>query len=155
MWVLASALTLAAVASLAAPWLSERQIQSAANVWPKAPLVAYARLNNAASLDPLSDRAYLVAGSIALRFGDFDRAEHYFSLALGRVPGDAYATLELGAIASQVGERGRALALLKQAVHLNPREPLTRETLQTVRLGQRVNVITLNREILRNAARLA
>ncbi len=68
-------LGLAAVVSLAAPWLSERQVQSAAGIWPKAPLVAYSHLDDAAKLNPLSDRAYLVEGSIALRFGDLARAE--------------------------------------------------------------------------------
>jgi tetratricopeptide (TPR) repeat protein len=151
----AGVLTLVAAASLLAPWLSERQIQNAARIWPKAPLVAYSRLNDAADLNPLSDRAYLVAGSIASRFGDFARAEHYFSLALGRVPDDAYATLELGAIASEVGERERALTLLERAVRLNPRDPLTLQALQTARSGKRVSVDALNRSILLNAERLA
>jgi O-Antigen ligase/Tetratricopeptide repeat len=155
LWGLAGVLALAAAASLVAPWLSERQIQSAASVWPKAPLVAYARLDNAANLNPLSDRAYLVAGSIALRFGDLGRAEHYFTLALRRVPGDAYATLELGAIASETGEHARALALLERAARLNPRNPLTRQALRTVRSGKRVGVQALNRTILLEAEQLA
>jgi tetratricopeptide (TPR) repeat protein len=157
-WTLAAvglAAALAALLSLAAPWLSERQIQSAASIWPKAPLAAYARLNDAARLNPLSDRAYLVAGSIALRFGDLIRAKHEFSLALWRVPDDSYATLELGAIASEVGEHARALELLQRAVHLDPRDPLAREALQTVRSGGRIGVEKLNRSILLKAERLA
>jgi hypothetical protein len=146
---------LAALLSLAAPWLSERQIQSAARIWPKAPLTAYARLQDAARLNPLSDRAYLVAGSIALRFGDLIRAKHEFSLALGRVPEDSYATLELGAIASESGEHARALELLERAVRLDPRDPLAREALQTVRSGGRIGVEKLNRSILLKAERLA
>ena len=146
--------TLATLLSLAAPWLSERQVQSAARVWPKAPLVAYARLDDAARLNPLSDKAYLVAGSIALRFGDLARARHEFSLALGRVPDDAYATLELGAVASEAGERVQALVLLDRAERLNPRDPLTRQALRTVRSGKRLNVGELNRSILLKAERL-
>jgi O-antigen ligase len=142
---------LAALLSLAAPWLSERQIQSAARIWPKAPLVAYARLADAARLNPLSDQPYLVEGSIALRFDDLARAEHEFSLALGRVPDDAYATLELGAIASESGERERSLMLLERAVRLTPRDPLTRQALRTVRSGGRVNLEALNRSILLRA----
>ncbi|HEX4838549.1 MAG TPA: O-antigen ligase family protein [Solirubrobacteraceae bacterium] len=146
---------LAALLSLAAPWLSQRQIESAARIWPKAPFAAYARLNDATRLDPLSDQAYLVEGSIALRFGDLARAERQFSLALRRVPGDAYATLELGAIASEAGERARALALLVRAVRLDPRDPLTRRALKTVRSGERVDLEELNRAILLKAERLA
>ncbi len=145
------ALALAAAASLAAPWLSQLEIESAARVWPKAPATAYARLNDAASLNPLSDEPYLVAGSIALRFDDLARADHEFALALGRQPGDAYATLELGAIASSENELRRALALLERAARLNPRDQLTRQVLGLAREGKRVSVEELNRSILLKA----
>jgi len=142
---------LVAAASLAAPWLSERQVQSAAAIWPKAPLAAYSRLEDAAKLNPLSDRAYLVEGSIALRFGDLPRAEDAFSRALERVSDGAYAALELGAIASESGARARALVLLERAVRLNPRDPLARQALQAVQAGDRVDVRGLNRAILLKA----
>jgi tetratricopeptide (TPR) repeat protein len=144
-----------ATVSLAAPWLSQLQIQSAARVWPKAPATAYARLNDAARLNPLSDEPYLVAGGIALRFGDLGRADREFQLALGRDGGDAYATLERGAIASARGDRAGALALLERAARLNPRDPLTRQALQLVRRGERVNIDELNRSILLKAQQLA
>jgi tetratricopeptide (TPR) repeat protein len=146
---------LVAVASLAAPWLSQLQVQSAARVWTKAPQTAYARLNDAARLNPLSDEAYLVAGSIALRFGDLARADHEFALALGRTPGDAYATLERGAIASTENDRRGALELLERAARLAPRDPLTQQALRLVREGKRVSVEELNRSILLNAQQLA
>ncbi|HEX4115602.1 MAG TPA: O-antigen ligase family protein [Solirubrobacteraceae bacterium] len=151
----AGLLALVAATSLTAPWLSERQIQSAAKIWPHAPLTAYGRLSEAAKLNPLSDRPYLVEGSIASRYGDLARAQRAFSQALVRVPGDAYAALELGAIASQSGERARSLALLERAVRLDPRDPLAREALATVRAGKRVSVQALNRSILLKAEQLA
>ena len=144
-----------AALSLTAPWLSQLQVQSAARVWTRAPQTAYARLNDAARLNPLSDEAYLVAGSIALRFGDLARADHEFALALGRTPGDAYATLERGAIASSENDRPAALALLERAARLDPRDPLTRQALRLAREGKRVNVDELNRSILLNAQQLA
>lgn len=153
--VLGCVLALAATLSLAAPWLSEREVQNAARIWPKAPLAAYARLSDAAKLNPLSSRSYLVEGSIALRFGDLTRARDAFSKALKRVPDDAYATLELGAIASEMGARQKALGLLERAVFLNPRDPLTRQALKTVQRGGRVNVNSLNRAILLKAEDLA
>jgi O-antigen ligase len=146
---------LAAAASLAAPWLSQREVQEAARVWATAPATAYARLNDAARLNPLSDDAYVVAGSIALRLGELDRADHEFALALERVPGDAYAMLERGAIASTRGERAAALALLARAVQLDPRDPLARQALTLARHGQRVNVRELNRSILGEAQQLS
>jgi hypothetical protein len=146
---------LAVVYSQAAPWLSQREIQSAARIWPKAPFAAYDRLDEAARLNPLSDRAYLVAGSIALRFEDLARAEHDFELALQRAPDDAYATLELGAIASESGDEARARQLLERAGRLNPRDSLTNQALRVVRSGKRVDVQVLNRSILLKAEHLS
>jgi O-antigen ligase len=145
---------LIAAASLTAPWLSQLELQSAARVWRKAPLAAYTRLNDAARLNPLSDEPYLLAGSIALRFNDLGRANRDFTLALGRTPGDSYATLELGAIASTEHHSARARALLERAAHLNPREPLTQQALQFVEEGKRVSVQELNSSILHDAQQL-
>src|SRR5580693_3580504 len=135
----AALVALAAAASLVAPWLSQLEIQSAARVWPRAPSTAYARLEDAARLNPLSDEADSVAGSIALRYGELARADHDFALALARDPGDAYATLERGAIASARGESAAALGLLERAVRLAPREPLARQALGRVREGHRID----------------
>jgi tetratricopeptide (TPR) repeat protein len=148
-------LLLALGGSLAAPWLSRLEVQNAANIWTRAPRVAYKRLDDAAGLNPLSDEAYLVAGSIALRYGELTHADREFALALQRTPGDAYATLERGAIASSSGQPRVALALLQRAVQLNPRDGLAREALALVRRGDRVNVAELNRAILLKAEQLA
>ncbi len=131
-------LALAAAVSLSAPWLSQLELQSAAHIWRTAPQTAYARLHDAARLNPLSDEADVLAGSIALRYGELERADREFSLALARSPGDVYATLERGAIASARGERAAALRLLERAVRLAPREPLARQALALVRAGGRV-----------------
>ncbi len=145
------AAALAAAYSLAVPWLSRMDVQSAGRIWTVAPQSAYARLRQAAQLNPLSDEANLVAGSIALRFGDLPRAEQQFALALGRSPEDSYATLEQGAIASARGERAVARRLLTRAVQLAPRDPVVREALAIVERGQRVEIAELNRSILREA----
>jgi tetratricopeptide (TPR) repeat protein len=145
---------LAAAASLAAPWLSQLELQDAVHVWTRSRGTAYTRLNEAAALNPLSDEAYLTAGSIALRYGELARADHDFQLALGRSPEDAYATLERGAIASTRGEGTAAAALLARAARLNPRDPLTREALRLAKGGRRVSVSDLNRLILVKARQL-
>jgi tetratricopeptide (TPR) repeat protein len=144
----AAVLSLAVACSLGAPWLSQLEVQSAARVWTRAPATAYQRLDQAAALNPLSAEPYLVAGSIALRYGDLKRADREFSHALARSPGDAYATLERGAIASNRAERAAALALLERAAALNPRDALTRQALATARAGRRVDIVELNRSIL-------
>jgi O-antigen ligase len=152
---LASILTLAAIASLLLPWLSQLRVQSAVRVWPTAPRLAYEDLNKAADLNPLSDEPYSLAGSIALRFGDLPRAEREFSLALGRDSRDVYATLELGAIASARGHQREAFTLLKRAARLSPRDELIQETLFYVKNGHSVSIEQLNNSILLKAQRLA
>jgi tetratricopeptide (TPR) repeat protein len=139
---------LAAAASFVMPWLGQLQLEHAAQIWTKAPRQAYAALDDSANLNPLSDEAYLEAGSIALRFEDLARAERQFSLALGRVPGDAYATLELGAISSSRGDRAAAQRLFERTVRLDPRDQLARAALAAVRAGKKVGVDELNRAIL-------
>jgi tetratricopeptide (TPR) repeat protein len=145
---------LLAAASLIAPWLSQRQIQSAASIWTRAPRKAYARLQDAAALNPLSDQAYLVAGSIALRYGDVSLADRRFSQALTRSPDDAYATLERGAIASSEGQQAAALRLLGRAARLQPRDMLTRRAFELARRGRPVSLSELNRSILSQAQQL-
>lgn len=145
---------LAAALSLAAPWFSGLEIDNAAHTWTRAPLQAYARLDDAAALNPWSDQPYLIAGSIALRFGDLRRADHEFSLALERVPGDAYATLERGAIASSRGERGIALGLLERSARMNRRDRVTADALRLARQGRRLDIEELNRAILLKAQQL-
>ncbi|MGH2865549.1 MAG: O-antigen ligase family protein [Solirubrobacteraceae bacterium] len=144
----ASTLTLAAAISLGAPWLSQLEVQSAAQIWNTSPQTAYSRLRDAAKENPLSDEAELVAGSIALRYGEFSRGREQFSSALSRDRSDAYATLELGAIASAEDEPARALALLEKTVRLEPREALAQRALAVVREGRRLSIDDLNRLIL-------
>jgi O-Antigen ligase len=144
-------LALAAAASLIAPWLSQLQLERAARIWPTAPRQAYSELDDAASLNPLSEEPELLAGGIALRFLDLARADREFAKALRRNPRDTYATLERGAIASARGERSRALALLRRTARLSPRDELIHEVLAVVQKGERVSIDRLNRSILRKA----
>jgi O-Antigen ligase len=153
--LVAAALALVAAASLAAPWLSQLEVQRAARIWTRSPGAAYQRLHEAARLNPLSDEPYVIAGSIALRYGELARADHQFALALRRTPGDPYATLERGAIASQIGEHASALGLLEHAEELDPRDELVREALRAVREGRHIDIDELNRLIVLKAEQLA
>jgi len=144
---------LAAAGALALPWLSELETQSAAKVWALAPATAYSRLRQAARLNPLSAEPYVLAGNIAVRYGSLARARGYFHDALARAPHEAYARLELGAIASTLGERMRALAELRRAVSLEPRDALARQALKLARDGEAVDVRELNRTIYEEGAR--
>jgi tetratricopeptide (TPR) repeat protein len=118
-----------AIASLALPWLSAREVGRAVDVWRAEPDDAYAILERARRLNPLSDRPDLVAGAIAMRREDYGRAEEAFERALERNAEDWYAELELAIVAALEGRREDALARLDRAEELNPGEeaiPLVR-----------------------------
>jgi tetratricopeptide (TPR) repeat protein len=147
----AGVVALAAAVSFVLPWLAERDVRRAARGWPINLDVAYDRLDRAESMNPLSDRAALIEGSIALRTGDFDRAERAFTRALERDPGGVYAHLELGAIASERGRRADALRHLQRAAELTPRDRIVRSALARVRSGRRLSIADLNEAILSRA----
>jgi tetratricopeptide (TPR) repeat protein len=144
---IAAVLLLGALA-VAGPLLAERDVERAGAVFATRPFESYARLDRAADLDPASDRPALVAGSIALRYGDLPRARAAFSDALARNPHGQYATLELGAIASVQGDRAQARELLDRAAALAPRDATAREARDIVRRGGVVDIARLNRRIL-------
>jgi tetratricopeptide (TPR) repeat protein len=148
------AFALVAAISLALPWIAETQTRRAARTWPQDLQLAHDRLDQAASMNPFSERPLLVAGTIALRRHDLAGAEKEFRQALDRNRRSSYAALELGAIASQRGERALALGLLRRAQALNPRDDLTRTTLRAVLKGRRIDVERLNRRIRERAGRI-
>ncbi len=131
-WIGVGGAALAAAVSFALPWFSQLEVESAAAIWTKAPRAAYARLDEAANLNPLSDQPYVLAGSIALRYDDLQRAREQFSLALKRTPKDAYATLELGAIVSEQNQPHQALAADRTRP---PTEPARRGDQRSAALG--------------------
>jgi len=140
----AAAAALAAAVSLALPWLAERDVEAAGRTWTQDPGAAYARLERAADLDPLSDRPLLVTGSIAARRGDYARAQSAFAGALQRVPRNAYAQLQLGAIAAEQGRRAEALRRLGRAAQLAPRDRVIAAALERVRSGRVLTVALVN-----------
>ena len=146
----AAAAVIAAL-SLLLPWLSERYSDRAAKAWPRDPAGAYRELDRAAALDPLSARPKLLTGTIALRLTDYARAQKAFEDALDREPRNAFATLQLGAIASARGDRTGAVRLLSRATGLAPEDAVTRTALADAQRGKQVDVETLNERILGRA----
>jgi hypothetical protein len=137
--------------AVAGPWLAQRDIDAAGRVFATRPFESYDRLDRAADLDPLGDRARLLEGSIALRYGDLPRARQAFTAALARNPRGQYATLELGAIASAQGRPAQARDLVARAVALAPRDPVARDALGVLRSGGALDVAVLNARILERA----
>ena len=146
----AVAASLAAVAlalSLALPWASELLVREASGNWPEDPQGALDQLDTAATLNPLSNVPQLTAASIALEIDDLPRARAEFAEALEHDPETAYALLELGVIAAERGEGPEALALLRRALALTPRDEILRRTIRDVRAGRSVSVDALNQQI--------
>jgi len=126
------ALALIAAAALALPYLAEREVAAASSGWPDDPARAFARLDRAANLNPLSSRPELVAGVIALQLGRSRAAEQRFSRALERDGGDWFAFFGRGLALSARGDRARARIQYARARSLDPAEPLVREALDRV-----------------------
>ena len=137
--------------SFAAPWAAELEIDAASERWVRDPDGAFERLDRADQLNPLSARADLTAGTIALRQGRLDRAREAFESAVERDPGNAYATLELGLLAAGAGQRREAERLLERAVAASPRDALSREALRDVRRGRDVSGARFNRLLVERA----
>jgi O-antigen ligase len=137
-----------AVTSLTLPWLAAREVERAADAWEQSPEDAYAILDRARLLNPLSARPDLVAGAIAMRADDFERAERSFERALGRHADNWYAELELAVIASLDGRREEALARLDRAEDLNPREETVGIVREGVETGEPVDPHVIDRIFL-------
>jgi len=141
--------TVAAVAfvALLAPWLANLEIGRASAEWLRSPTSAIRELHTAAHLNPLSERPQLIEGSIDLRLGLIADARRSFIGALARDPRNAYATLELGAIAADAGQLQRARMLLARALALNPGDAVTKAALAELQTRHRIALNDLDRQI--------
>jgi tetratricopeptide (TPR) repeat protein len=117
----AGALFLAAAASYAFPGLAAIELERAVQARPDSEQ-AFSHLERARRLNPLSERADVVAGTLAAQGGDFERARTAFQRALERNPDDWYAHLQLAHLARERGTGAEALAHLDRVRSLNPRE---------------------------------
>ncbi len=120
----AAALFAVAAASFAFPGLAALELERGVRAWPDSPDRALSHLERAHGLNPLSERADVVAGTLALRDGDTEQARAAFQRALERNPDDWYVHLQLALLAEEEGRSVEALARLERARSLNPRERL-------------------------------
>jgi tetratricopeptide (TPR) repeat protein len=120
----AAALFAVAAASFAFPGLAALELERGVRAWPESPDRAVSHLERAHRLNPLSERADVVAGALAQHAGDTEQARTAFQRALERNPHDWYVHLQLALLAEEGGRSVEALARLERARSLNPREPL-------------------------------
>ena len=148
---LAVAVALVAGATLVPPWLAAAEVRTAASGWVTDPERALARLDRARRLNPLTDEADVVAGVIASRRGDRTGMEVAFRRALERNGSSWFSRLELGLAAAEAGRRDEALRWIREALARNPREPILREVLDTIRERRRVDRAEIERRFLERA----
>ena len=139
---------LAAVVSLALPWISAKEVQAAAGSWQRAPTSALDRLDRARVINPLSDRPDVIRGVIASRRGDTREMVAAFRRALDRNADNWYSHLELAAAYARLDRRSEALTELRVACRLNPLEPTIALVDSRVRRGQRFALEELDRTFL-------
>ena len=136
------ALSVGAVAlatSFVFPWLAELDARRALGLWEQHPRRAFADLDQARKLNPLSTRADILAGAIAGRVNDLPRMRLAFSRALARDPRLWYAHFELGLAEAALGHRAVALRELRRAAALNPSEDVITEVTRQVARGRPVD----------------
>jgi tetratricopeptide (TPR) repeat protein len=128
--------------------LAARNVDQASRSWRTDPAEAFARLERARRLNPLSDRPDLIAGAIASRLGDYPRMREAFERVLDRNPKNWYAYFELAIVSSLEKDKARALELLGQARVLNPSEPVIGLVTRKVRAGERISPRVIDRIFL-------
>jgi O-antigen ligase len=132
---IAVAVTGAAAVSYALPALAAREIERAVARWDGDPAAALRGLERARRLNPLSDRADVIAGALTLQAGDRRQARRRFGRALGRDARNWYAEAALALVELRDGRRAAALARLERARRLNPLEPAIAAAASAARRG--------------------
>jgi hypothetical protein len=147
--VVAVAALVLALASLVPPWLSAQEVRAAAGQWRNDRTGAFARLDRARRLNPLSDWPDVIAGAIASRVGDHARMVAAFRRAVERNPRNWYSHLELAVEYGRMGDRARALRELGIVERLDPLEPTIPFVRRRLRAGRPVRTAELDAIFLR------
>ncbi|HEU4943916.1 MAG TPA: O-antigen ligase family protein [Solirubrobacterales bacterium] len=141
-------LTLALAVSLTMPWLAERELRSARELTGEDPAAALVKLDRAAELNPLSPLPDKTAAVIERQLGDLPGAEQRFRETLEVDPGDPFVYLQLATIASATGREREAIANIRRARELNPRDAVSRQVARRLEAGQRVTPAEVDELIL-------
>jgi hypothetical protein len=148
-WMLGglSVLAVLAVGTLTLPWLSERDVRHAGSIWTQSPSGAFNELARARDLNPLSNRADLVAGAIAARLGRYEAMRDAYARAAMRFPADWYAQFELGVAEALTGDRSAAAAAFARAVERNPHDPIVRGVIARFRAHAHLNPVAIDQAL--------
>lgn len=131
----AVALLAASLASLVVTWASFSLMEDGRGLGATDPARAYARLDTAASLNPLTALPLVYKGLIAREAGEAEVARAAFAAALEREPDNWFASMELGLLEASEGNGEAAAEALRRAQALNPLDPLLEIALRLVSAG--------------------
>ena len=134
-WAAATATTavfVAAIAVLAFPYLSVREVSIADDEQASAPAAALNAFTRAADLNPLSSIPGRLGGAVALTHGEYTVAVQRFRQSLDREPGGWFAWLGAGLASSANGDRATARHDFQVALSINSRQQAIREALARV-----------------------
>jgi hypothetical protein len=137
-----------AATGLALPWVAAKEIDTASASWAANPSAAFDRLDLARQLNPLTDRADVVAGVIASRLHDRRRERTAFVHALERNPHNWYARFELALLDARERKRAAALAQLRLAGRMNPREQVIADVRRKILHRRPISEAAINRIFL-------
>lgn len=138
--------------ALGPAYLSVRYVERAEKIWPADPNAAYADLDRAAWLDPLSAQAELTRGQIAVARREYNRARESFGAAISRED-SWYPHYQLATIASAEKRRREALAQLRAAYRLDSADDLMHFSLERLRRGESLDPTIARELIARESAR--
>jgi tetratricopeptide (TPR) repeat protein len=139
-----------AAVSLVLPWWAQSRVDSAVSSWHTNSGQAYDELRTAHDVNRLSDTADVTAGTIAARVKDWGQMQRSFEAAVKRNPYNWYSHLELGVVATVNGRFEEALAHLRKAHSLNPREELIGFALGKAERRQRIDPGVMDRALIRS-----
>ena len=146
--IVVATIALAGAAALVFPGLSASYSNAALRGWRLDPAAAYARLDRAAELNPLTAEPYLLRGSMALELGDTSLARDSFTTALHREPRNWYAYLQLAMLEGSLGDEGAARRYLNRSLALNPNDKVADKVRRLLDDGKPIDPNELNQRFL-------
>ena len=133
--------------SFVGPWIAARQVARAGDVWRQDPGGAYATLDQAADLNPLSDAAPVLAGTIAAQRGEVARMRQSFERAISRDSHNWFSHTQLAVAFANEGDWQAAARSVHVAAELNPREPVIQEVQRAIRRRKALRSDAVNRAV--------
>ncbi len=134
-------------ASFVAPWIAARQVARAGDVWRQDPAGAYATLDQAAELNPLSDAALVLAGTIAAERGDVGKMRRSFERAVSRDPHNWFSRTQLAVAQANEGAWPAAARSVQIAAVLDPREPVVQQVRRAIDQRKPLRSDAVNRAV--------